>query len=129
MEISDQITITNEDCMEMLSRYPYQFFDIMIVDPPYGIPGNSHRRNKSRSKAVKSRDYDNSLWDQPPPDDEYFSLLRKKSKKQFIWGANYFPEIVGVPFDPPRRHNYAEFIKDYPTGWMIWDKVNITTIR
>jgi len=31
------ITYTNEDCMELMKRYPDKHFDLAIVDPPYGI--------------------------------------------------------------------------------------------
>ena len=28
--------ITNEDNMELMSRYPDNYFELAIVDPPYG---------------------------------------------------------------------------------------------
>ena len=31
------IQITNEDNMELMARYPDNYFDLAIVDPPYGI--------------------------------------------------------------------------------------------
>ena len=30
------ITITNEDNMDLMARYPDKYFDLAIVDPPYG---------------------------------------------------------------------------------------------
>ena len=27
----------NEDCMEVMRRYPDKYFDLAVVDPPYGI--------------------------------------------------------------------------------------------
>lgn len=121
------ITITNEDNMELMARYKDNHFDLAIVDPPYGIDGNSHRNNLSRGKLVRSKKYHNALWDQDIPTELYFKELKRVSKKQIIWGANYFKEICGTTFNPPRRDFYKDFINDNPTGWMIWDKVNSTT--
>ena len=46
MQITDKITITNEDCMELLKRTPDKFYDLALVDPPYGLErfkkGGSH---------------------------------------------------------------------------------------
>ena len=32
-----KIDITNEDNMQLMARYPDKYFDLAIVDPPYGI--------------------------------------------------------------------------------------------
>ena len=37
MKVTDKITITNEDNMELMARYPDNHFDLAIVDPPYGL--------------------------------------------------------------------------------------------
>ena len=37
MKVTDKITITNEDNMELMARYEDNYFDLAIVDPPYGI--------------------------------------------------------------------------------------------
>ncbi len=49
------IDITNEDNMELMKRYPDNYFELAIVDPPYGIglSGKSlgaHFRNPNRFK-------------------------------------------------------------------------------
>ena len=31
------LNITNEDNMLVMARYPDKYFDLAIVDPPYGI--------------------------------------------------------------------------------------------
>ena len=28
--------VFNEDCMEVMARYPDKYFDLAVVDPPYG---------------------------------------------------------------------------------------------
>lgn len=73
MNISE---VTNEDCMEMMKRFPDKFFDLAVVDPPYGLNfGKFNRTNKNivghRAKANK---YHNSDWDSNIPDDNYFSI-------------------------------------------------------
>jgi len=35
MQVTDKIKITNEDNMLLMARYPDNYFDLAIVDPPY----------------------------------------------------------------------------------------------
>jgi len=87
------ITATNEDNMLMMARYPDNYFELSIVDPPYGI--NADRKNsikdlKTKKSAKLSKDYGNQNWDNSIPNDKYFAELKRVSKKQIIWGANFF---------------------------------------
>lgn len=94
MQVTDKITITNEDNMELMARYPDKYFDLAIVDPPYGINAdkkNSKRELKSKKSASVSKDYGNQEWDSSVPDELYFNELKRVSKKQIIWGVNYYP--------------------------------------
>ena len=75
------IQITNEDNMELMSRYPDKYFDLAIVDPPYGIGISS---NPVRQK------HDKKVWDNSIPDKKYFTELFRVSINQIIWGGNYF---------------------------------------
>jgi len=79
------ITITNEDNMELMARYPDKYFDLAIVDPPYGIDRNG--MNMGNSVFNK----DDKKWDNSIPTNEYFYELFRVSKNQIIWGGNYFP--------------------------------------
>ena len=108
MRITEKITITNEDNMQLMARYPDNYFDLAIVDPPYGI-GESSNDNKSRSKLGKSKDYGNKKWDDNAPNKEYFTELKRVSKHQVIWGANHFIENI------PNANSSC---------WIVWDKVN-----
>jgi site-specific DNA-methyltransferase (adenine-specific) len=90
------IELLNIDCMEYMAGIPNNSFDLAIVDPPYGINGNSHRRNKIRGRMAKSNDYHMALWDQPIPTQDYFKELFRVSKNQIVFGANYF-EQIGEP--------------------------------
>ena len=89
------IKITNEDNMELMARYEDNHFDLAIVDPPYGIDadnknnGKNSDRHEKTSKA-KIKTYKKTNWDNSIPTDEYFAELKRVSKKQIIWGANYF---------------------------------------
>ena len=104
---------------------PKYFYDVAIVDPVYGIDGNSHRRNHSRSKAAKATDYHKAIWDQQPPNEQYFKHLERVSKNQIIWGANHYGDRFCKGWEkPPRRHEFDQFIKENPKGWIIWDKCN-----
>jgi len=85
--------VTNEDCMEGMSRYPDKYFDLAIVDPPYGIDlanmnmglGNTPKASKAKNRKWKSKNWDNEI-----PSNEYFIELFRVSKNQIIWGGNYF---------------------------------------
>ena len=87
--------ITNEDNMELMARYEDNYFDLAIVDPPYGIGfGEFNRTNKDSSgKRYKANKYKQSNWDDEIPTNEYFIELKRVSKNQIVWGGNYFPYL------------------------------------
>ena len=102
------LRITNEDNMLLMARYPDNYFELAIVDPPYGI-GESSNDNKSRSKLGKSKNYGKKKWDDNAPNKDYFNELKRVSKNQIIWGANHFIENI------PNANSSC---------WIVWDKVN-----
>lgn len=102
------------DCMEGMKNYPDGYFDLAIVDPPYGIdaPNMSMGANKSKNKSNTSESVAKRLkkarfskgsgklknralntmrldWD-VKPSEEYFKELFRVSKNQIIFGGNYF---------------------------------------
>ena len=84
------ITATNEDNMLMMARYPDDYFDLAIVDPPYGIGedgGKCRTRGSKKTNGVKKN------WDNKKPKKEYFKELKRVSKNQIIWGGNYFADL------------------------------------
>ena len=86
------MTITNEDNMQLMARYEDNYFDLAIVDPPYGIGdkfkgGNSGKMNFN--EVVEKG------WDNETPSKEYFNELKRVSKNQIIWGGNYFLDNLG----------------------------------
>ena len=89
MKITDKIEITNEDCMELMARYPDKYFDLAIVDPPYGL-GSKLTQGGTWSKKWQTKGAD---WDKIP-NKEYFDELFRVSKNWIIWGGNYFIEYL-----------------------------------
>ena len=84
------MTITNEDNMELMARYKDNYFDLAIVDPPYG--GNDAiglKDNTSTNKqATKRTNY--NVFENVAPTIEYFNELKRVSKNQIIWGVNFY---------------------------------------
>ena len=84
------LNITNEDNMELMARYEDNYFDLAIVDPPYGIGAGSKKFINGSSKTEKNYFREND-WDIPPTK-QYFKELKRVSRNQIIWGGNYFVE-------------------------------------
>ena len=86
-------TLYNCDCMELMKDTPDKYYELAIVDPPYGINfGAFNRTNRlSTGSTIKANNYKNSEWDKSIPTDDYFIELKRVSKNQIIWGGNYFP--------------------------------------
>jgi len=95
--------IYNMDCLEAMKTMPDKYFELAIVDPPYGI-GINH--NIGRRKGDKPSDYKKVTWDNEPPSKEYFDELFRVSQNQIVWGANHFISLL--PYDSP--------------CWICWDK-------
>ena len=87
------IKLFNSDSLEALKGMEDNQFDLAIVDPPYGI-GRSKGIGKRNNEFVYTK-YEDKKWDKNTPTKEYFKELKRVSKNQIIWGANYF----GIPFD------------------------------
>ena len=82
--------VFNMDCIEGMKQYPDNYFDLAVVDPPYGISINE---NMGIKKGQIKRHKKKVLWDDEIPSDEYFIELKRISTNQIIWGGNYFPKI------------------------------------
>ena len=93
------IQITNEDNMKLMARYPDNYFDLAIVDPPYGIGASEMTMGSGKNKKYKK----GKNWDNETPNEDYFNELFRVSKDQIIWGGNYF----SLPLTK---------------SWIFWDK-------
>ena len=98
------------DCMDVMAGFPDGYFDLAIVDPPYGIGAAENKRGGQQygKATAPSKSYGAKMWDSGTPPVEYFEELRRVSKHQIIWGANHMMEKImrGSP------------------SWIVWDKQN-----
>lgn len=84
-------TFENIDCMEMLRKCPPKYFDLAIVDPPYGLGKRTVKGGTEKNTQTKFiDDLHRTNWDDSPPPQEYFEQLFRTSKNQIIFGGNYF---------------------------------------
>lgn len=105
----------NMDCLEGMRHFPDNYFELAIVDPPYGIgydtiaekAGGTRYKNAAAAKKY----YHAGNWDNSTPGDDYFNELFRVSKNQIIWGGNYFKQL------PPSK------------GFICWDKRCSDNIR
>ncbi len=104
MKVTDKITITNEDNMLLMARYPDNYFDLAIVDPPYGLGDRLSSGGGKRKDDPSRLLYVDKEWDVLPTK-EYWNELFRVSKNQVVFGANYFFEYL-----PNTR------------GFVCWDK-------
>jgi site-specific DNA-methyltransferase (adenine-specific) len=81
--------ITNEDNMELMSRYEDNYFDLAIVDPPYGIGLGFSKRKKVKNGTI-TKGHKQKKWNNFPPNKKYFKELLRVSRKHIIWGCNYY---------------------------------------
>jgi site-specific DNA-methyltransferase (adenine-specific) len=100
------ICFYNCDNIEFMKTKPDNYYDLAIVDPPYGIGAGSKsfiNRNTANKRAEKF--YKDNDWDKCPPPPEYWSELKRVCKNYIVWGGNYFTDYL-----PPSR------------CYIVWDK-------
>lgn len=103
----DLTKVFNMDCMEYIKDIPDKYFDISIVDPPYGLGSKlAHAGNGKNAQSKFTDDFKLKNWDNQIPPYEYFIELFRVSKNQIIWGGNYFLDHL-----PSTR------------GFITWDKM------
>lgn len=94
------VNFHNVDCNDFMKTIPDKYYDLAIVDPPYGINAGKMTMGSGKHKFTKGKE-----WDKGIPTEEYFENLFRVSKNQIIWGGNYFK----LPLN---------------NNWVIWDKMN-----
>lgn len=108
------INLYHIDCMNFMKDKPDGFYDLAIVDPPYGI-GEDGGRNRPRDVVQKNGStlytkptgHKKGNWDNKTPDATYFDELFRVSNNQIVWGVNYFTPIFW-----------------FTAGRIFWDKIN-----
>jgi site-specific DNA-methyltransferase (adenine-specific) len=97
----------NIDCMDGMKEFPDKYFELAIVDPPYGIGVDGQKERYDAKVPKHSRKYHaQKNWDTEIPGASYFKELERVSKNQMIWGGNYF----------------VKHLTQGHKGWIIWDK-------
>jgi len=97
--------VFNRDCLEAMKEYPDNYFDLAVVDPPYGIGMGKKKTIGKTGRTYSTTVYKQSNWDFEIPNHEYFKELFRVSKNQIIFGGNYFTNHL-----PPSQ------------GWFVYDK-------
>lgn len=83
------------DCIEYMQQFPDNYFELAIVDPPYGLGKRLSQRGGKHKNSKFAVLYENSSqWDNLP-DEVFFTELFRVSKNQIIWGGNYFFDYLG----------------------------------
>jgi len=99
------INFFNCDNMDFMKSKPDNYYDLAIVDPPYGLGKRTTNGGNKKNTQVKFlTDMSRTNWDENVPSKEYFDELKRVCKNQIIWGGNYF-----------ELYNYRTFI--------VWDKM------
>ena len=98
----------NMDCMQGMKEFPDGYFDLAIVDPPYGslLTKGGYMHNTISGGVAKRHKYHTEVFNQDRPSKSYFDELLRVSKNSVIWGGNYFADYL-----PPSQ------------CWLIWDKL------
>ena len=98
-ELDTMIELLNCDCMEYMATVPDKYFDLAIVDPPYGIGASEMTMGSGKNKKWNK----GKQWDNKTPEAIYWNELKRISKNQIVWGGNYFELPI-------------------TRGWIFWDK-------
>ena len=114
---SHMINIENIDCMIRLKEAPDNYWDLAVVDPPYGLTKGMDKRNQIPKNSNVNSINDNlyskvSQWNKAP-DKSYFDELKRVSKNWIVWGGNYFPSLW---VEPSR-------------GFIFWDKMQFSKLH
>jgi len=115
------LNITNEDNMELMARYPDNYFDLAIVDPPYGL--ERLQKGSLRLGGVKGNYKDKLEWDKKPTE-EYFNELFRVSKNQIVWGANNFIMPTSEYF---LIWNKKQTVDNFATAEYAWVSMGLKT--
>ena len=98
--------VENVDCLVRMKETPDKFYDLALVDPPYGINRDNQKLTICKNPKHNRKQHLIKNWDSVIPNSLYFAELFRISQNQIIWGANYFVEHLSKP----------------SKAWIVWDK-------
>jgi len=119
MNLNPESIVYNADCMDIMKGYPDKYFDLSVVDPPYGIGASEMTMGSGKNKKYTK----GKKWDNKTPDKQYFEEIIRISKNQIIWGGNYF--------ELPKTKSWILWDKgiygdcDFADGELAWTSFNI----
>lgn len=110
--------VFNEDCMICMHRYPDKYFDLAVVDPPYGI-----EKGFSATSRIQKYGQMQTVNDKKPTP-EYFKELFRVSKNQIIWGYNHLSDMLPTTkeFIFWYKHQPVESYSDGELAWTSFKK-------
>ncbi len=110
-------TVYLMDCIAGMKEYPDKWFDLAVVDPPYGIGADKEKFTPINNtwKGKTKVGYEDKEWDLSIPEMQYFTELIRVSKNQIVWGANYFGLVGGYLF-----WDKKETMPTYTKGELAW---------
>jgi len=98
------INMMQGDCMDLMRGKPDKFYQLGIIDPPYGI--GRDKGFGGFGKPIARKKYKGE-WDNETPTQEYFTELLRVCDHVIIWGGQFFTDKL-----PVGGH------------WIFWDKLN-----
>ncbi len=88
-----KVKLYHGDCLDLMKQLPDGYFDLAIVDYPYGINTTGDQMG---GRKVNKRDKDKT-WDKSLLPEEYYSEVMRISKEWIFWGANWMPSLWLIP--------------------------------
>lgn len=127
IKIYDMVsTVFNEDCVEGMKKFDDGYFDLAIVDPPYGLDWTGtgfKKKNIQERNLIKVQE-----WESTPPNEVYFKELKRVSKEQIVWGGNYFLDYLGF-CKAPIIWDKGTGDNSFADGEMAWTSFRSGTLR
>jgi site-specific DNA-methyltransferase (adenine-specific) len=110
------------DNMELMKQYPDKYFDLAIVDPPYGLGKRTTDGGSKKNTQTKfMEDIRRSNWDDNVPSAEYWEQLFRVSKNQIVWGGNYFGLPAHRTFIVWDKMTYVPTMSQIEQAWTSFD--------
>ena len=113
------------DCMDLMAKYPDNYFDLAVVDPPYGIHDKLCRKDSPKNKSKFNTFYYEKQWDKERPTKTYWNEVFRVSKNQIVFGANYFCNELPISRGWAYWHKQGEKMSSV-NDELIWTSFDIS---